>query len=269
MRNKQYRHKLQIFPHILIILAICLCSSAMGASRNLLPRFPEIVLEKGFSENFLVTECLAKARIHKDEAQASINLTLQNRSDKTIKSSVKFRILYPTSSNQVRIKVNGKSVNYNRESPRHSFELAKDASISFQISAKININYSIDGVREALRKEHEAEAKKKGKKFSLDGFMKFFDRENFGKRFLIGPIASKWGVFPLDFTKVQLEVIVPSDFAIVAQESDKWQSKTGSNESTYTFSHKDGFAGVVFLPETDKKEFIKTQKILNSSEFMH
>ncbi len=86
---------------------------------------------------------------------------------------------------------------------------------------------------------------------------------------MVGPLASKWGVFPLEFSKVQLEVIVPNDYAMVSQLDDKWQSSRRGREITYVFSSNEGFEGTVFLPETDKEEFIKTQKILTSGEFMH
>lgn len=268
MRNQTISYNSRRFLALTIIFAVCVAGQLMAASRNLLPRFPEIVLEKGFSENFQVTECIAKVRIGADDAASSMDLTLKNRGDKSVKSSVKFRILYPTSESQVQIKINGKSVKYDRKSPRHAFELEKDASITFQVTARTDINYSIDGVREALRKEHEDEPQK-GKKFDLSGFMNLFDREKFGKRFLVGPLASKWGVFPLEFEKVQLEIIVPSDYTIVAKEMEKWQEKDGGREKTFTFKETEGFEGAVFLPETDKKEFLKTQEILTSNEFMH
>ncbi|GAB4270921.1 MAG: hypothetical protein Kow0029_08130 [Candidatus Rifleibacteriota bacterium] len=250
------------------IFTLLVSGTSFATSRNLLPRFPEIILEKGFSENFEVTDCIAKVRIVDDTAQATLKVTLKNCSDKTIKSSAKFRILYPTSVNQIRIKVNDKAINYDRNSPRHIFELGKNESITFKLSAKTDINYSIDSVREALRKQNE-EHQAKGKKFDLSGLMKLFEREKFGKRFLIGPLVSKWGIFPLNFSKVDLEVIVPSDFTIVSQAADKWNKRNKNRESTYTYSDSEGFDGTVFLPETDKEEFVKTQKILTSSEFMH
>jgi len=253
--------------YILVLVAVAV-NSAEAASRNLLPRFPEIVLEKGFSENFIVTECQAKVRIVDNEADSSIQLTIQNRSDKSLKSSVKFRVLYPTSANQVQIKVDGRAIGYERESPRHQFELASQQSINFHISARTSINYSIDGVREALRKEHE-EKPEKGKKFDLSGLLKLFDREKFGKRFMVGPLASKWGVFPLEFGKVQLEIIVPADFSMVSQVADQWETRRRGRETTYLFNGVEGFEGSVFLPETDREEFIQTQKVLTSSEFMH
>ncbi len=255
-----------IFAMVLVAL---LALPAFSASRNLLPRFPEVVLEKGFSQNFQVTECQAKVRITEDEAQSSMSISLQNRSPEKIKSSVKFRILYPTSESQVSIKVDGKPIKYDRASPRHTFELDSNAVISFQVSAHTNINYSIDSVREALRKEHHDDEPKSGKKFDLGSLMKLFDREKFGKRFLVGPLASKWGVFPLEFGKVQLEVIIPSDFVMVSSVAEKWKNRKTGREVIYTFKEVEGFEGTVFLPETDRDEFVKTQKILTSGEFMH
>ncbi len=62
---------------------------------------------------------------------------------------------------------------------------------------------------------------------------------------------------------------MPADFAIVAQNPEKWTSKQRSRETIYKFADNQGFAGAVFLPENEKDEFIKAQEILTSSEFMH
>ncbi|MDN5279349.1 MAG: hypothetical protein PWR01_3314 [Clostridiales bacterium] len=265
-----YRIKIHTNITLLLLLATLVCAfQAQAASRNLLPRIPDIVLEKGFSENFLVTDCKASVKVTENDAQSTLDVSIKNRSPKKIKSSVKFRVLYPTSENQIQVRVNGKTIRYDRKSPRYSFELESQASINFSLSARTNINYSIDGVREALRKEHQDDEANKGKKFDLSGLMKLFEREKFGKRFLVGALVSKWGVFPLEFEKVQLEISVPSDFALVAQEPEKWQSKNSGRNRVFTFTSLDGFDGTVFLPETDREEFVKTQKILNSSEFMH
>jgi hypothetical protein len=257
-----------IINTLLALSFLALSSTIFAASRNLIPRFPEIVIEKGFSENFLITDCRAKVRVQNNEADSTIKLDLKNRSNKELKSSIKFRILYPTSESQVHIKIDGQGFNYSRKSPRHDFTLKPQASLAIEISARTSVNYSIDSVREALRKDHEEQART-GKKFDLGNLMKLFDREKFGKRFMVGPIASKWGVFPLDFAKVNLEIIVPADFAIVAQNPDKWTSKQRNRETIYNFIDNQGFSGAVFLPENEKDEFIKAQEILTSSEFMH
>lgn len=241
-----------------------------AATRNMLPRFPEVILEKGFSSNFIVTDCNATARIYNDTAETAVKLSIRNRSAKTIKSSVKFRVLYPTSTNQIRVKVNGRSIGYDRKSPRHKFSLESNQEISFEISAKTSVKYSVDNIRKSLREEHENnQKKKKGKKFDLGGLMKLFDREKFGRRFMVGPVASKWGVFPLEFGKVSIKVVVPNNFTIVAQNSDKWQVSKHGDEHSYLFTNSEDFAGSVFLPISDKEDFIQTQKIMTSDEFMH
>lgn len=253
---------------LILITLLALSTASFAASRNLIPRFPEVVIEKGFSENFLITDCNAKVRIQNNEADSTIKLNLKNRSNKELKSSIKFRILYPTSESQIRIKINGQAFNYSRQFSRHAFTLKPQEGLAIEISTRTSVNYSIDSVREALRKDNEEQAKK-GKKFDLGNLMKLFDREKFGKRFMVGPIASKWGVFPLDFDKVELEIIVPADFAIVAQNPEKWTSRQRNRETIHNFTGNEGFAGAVFLPENEKDEFIKAQEILTSSEFMH
>ncbi|MGM0598991.1 MAG: hypothetical protein ACQETH_04135 [Candidatus Rifleibacteriota bacterium] len=268
--NKFSNFSFKIYLLFTILSIIITTSQVNAATRNMLPRFPEIILEKGFSSNFIVTDCNASARIYNDTAETNIKLSIRNRSAKTIKSSVKFRVLYPTSNNQIRLKVNGRSIGYNRKSPRHKFTLESDKEISFEISAKTNIKYSVDNIRKSLREEYDnSKKKKKGKKFDLSGLMKLFDRENFGRRFMVGPVASKWGVFPLEFGKVAIKVVVPDNFTLVAQNSEKWQMQKHGDEHSYIFNNIEGFAGSVFLPESDKEDFIKTQKIMTSNEFMH
>jgi hypothetical protein len=56
---------------------------------------------------------------------------------------------------------------------------------------------------------------------------------------------------------------------MVSQVADKWETKKRGRETTYLFNSGEGFEGSVFLPESEREEFIKTQKILTSSEFMH
>ena len=260
----------KIYIFLVITTIIIVTPRINAATRNMLPRFPEVILEKGFSSNFIVTDCNASARIYNDTAETNLKLTILNRSPKTIKSSVKFRVLYPTSNNQIRVKVNGRSIGYNRKSPRYKFTLESSKEISFEINAKTSVKYSVDNLRKSLREEYENNRKKKkGKKFDLGGLMKLFDREKFGRRFMVGPVASKWGVFPLEFGKVTIKVSVPDNFTLVAQNSDKWQVKKQGDEQYFTFNNVEGFAGSVFLPENDKEDFIKTQKIMTSDEFMH
>ncbi|HNX75830.1 MAG TPA: hypothetical protein PLM07_10275 [Candidatus Rifleibacterium sp.] len=253
----------------LIVLMLILSAVSLQASpRNMLPRFPELIIEKGLSEHFKVTSCDAKVKVYGNDAESSLKVTVKNQGADPVESSVKFRILYPTSENQVRVSVNGRNINYRRDQPRHTFTLAPEESIVFDLSAKVSINYSIDSVRKALREqENDQNTKKRG--FLLEDLTSFFEREKYGRRFMVGPLVSKWGVFPVDFAAVSLEIEVPDDFTLVATASDTWQETRVRSNRVFKSTAIEGFAGAVFLPATDREEFLQTQKILSSEKFMH
>lgn len=249
-------------------LLISCAQVVQASSKTLLPRFPEIIIEKGLSQNFLVSECKARCAINGNESDSSIWITLTNQSSDPIESSIKYRVLYPMGDSQTRIRANGKSISYDRKNPRLAFTLQPEESIKFEIHARSTINYSIDAVRKALREEKE-ESQSKRKRFVLDDFTKFFSREKFGHRFMVGGIISKWGIFPLKFDKVDIEVIVPANFVLVASNEEEWDLRETGREKTFRFSKDEGFNAAVFLPESDKEDFIKTQEILTSEKFMH
>lgn len=256
------------FTTLAIIVLTAVTSGLMAAPRNMLPRFPEVIIEKGLSENFKVTECKARVDISGNDADTAVNVSIINRGATAVKSSLKFRVLYPTSESQIRVRINGKQINYSRNNPRHEFELQPQETIKVDIAARMQVNYSIDGVRKALR-EQEAEKGQTNRKFLINDFTSLFEREKFGKRFMVGPLVSKWGVFPVEFDHINIEVAVPSEFAIVAQAADAWQESRNGNAKVFTTTGLENFNGVVFLPENDREEFIKTQKILTSESFMH
>ena len=253
---------------LIAILSLMLSGTLYAAPSNMLPRFPEFIIEKGLSENFKVTTCEAKVKIVGSDAESSLKVAIKNRGNSAVQSSVKFRVLYPTSENQVQVSVNGRRIGYDRDKPRHTFELKPDETIVFDLKAKIAVNYSIDSIRKAL-KEQEKEPENKRKGFLADDFTRLFEREKFGKRFMVGPLVSKWGVFPVDFESVKLEVTVPDDFVVVTQKAEAWQETRTGRSKTYQSSSIDDFSAAVFLPETDREEFIQSQKILTSERFMH
>lgn len=259
------------FKKLLLIILLTLISLGLEAApRNMLPRFPELIIEKGLSENFKVSECRAHVKISGTDADAGVKVQLLNQGTSAVKSSLKFRILYPTSDNQVRIKIDGKSKNYNRANPRYEFELQPQQSISVEISARTQINYSVDSVRKALREQEEEEEKQqKRKTFLMSDFTSLFEREKFGHRFMVGPIVSKWGVFPIDFSGVEIEVSVPSEFVMVSENSDIWNETKSGGSKIFRTNDPELFKNAVFLPESDKEDFIKTQKILSSEKFLH
>ena len=248
---------------------ILLANLAVEAQpRNMLPRFPELIIEKGLSEHFEVTECSAKVNISGNDADASLKVQMKNITDKVVSSSIKFRILYPTSESQVRISVNGKSTRFDRNNPRHAFELKPGETINFDIRARTSVNYSVDSVRKALHdQEREGGDRKKG--FLMDDFTRLFEREKFGRRFMVGSLVSKWGLFPVDFSKASIEVSVPSEFVLVAPNAEIWSQSQSGNTRVFKTDSVENFGPAVFLPEGDREDFIQTQKVLTSDSFMH
>ncbi|HAE41016.1 MAG TPA: hypothetical protein DCG57_20640 [Candidatus Riflebacteria bacterium] len=253
-----------------IILGLVMAGalSAEAQQRNMLPRFPELIIEKGLSENFEVTECAARVKISANDADASLKVQMKNVSDKPISSSVKFRVLYPTSESQVRISVDGKAKRFDRANPRHAFELQPGATISFDINARTSVNYSVDSVRKALRDQEDENGRRK-KGFLMEDFTKLFEREKFGRRFMVGSLVSKWGLFPVDFSKASIEVSVPAEFVMVTANAEIWQQSQSGNSKVFKSDARENFSAAVFLPEGDREDFIATQKVLSSDNFMH
>lgn len=256
----------RIFATILVTILVSIVS-VQAQPRNMLPRFPELIIEKGLSESFEVSECVARVNISGNNADASVKVQIKNVSDEAVNSSIKFRILYPASESQVRIRVDGKAIKFDRSDPRHAFELPPGGIISIEINARTSINYSVDSVRHALR-DQESEGKRK-KGFLMEDFTKLFEREKFGRRFMVGSLVSKWGVFPVDFSKSSIEVSVPSEFVMVSANAEIWQQSQSGNTSIFKSDAIENFSSAVFLPEGDREDFIKTQQVLTSDQFMH
>ena len=252
----------------LILFLAVISSSLLASPRNMLPRFPELIIEKGLSESFQVTSCDARVKIYGTDAESSLKVTIKNQGKNAVDSSVKFRILYPTSENQVKVRVNGKNIGYRRDKARHSFTLQPDESIVFEMNAKVSVNYSIDSVRKALREQEKEETDKK-RGFLLDDFTRLFEHEKYGRRFMVGPLVSKWGVFPVDFAAVNVEVEVPEEFTLATEGASAWQEARNRGGRIFKSTAIEGFASAVFLPESEKEEFLQTQKILTSEKFMH
>lgn len=256
----------RIFASIFVAILISVVS-AQAQPRNMLPRFPELIIEKGLSESFEVIECAAKVNISGNDAEASLQVQMKNVSDKAVSSSIKFRILYPTSESQVRIRVDGKSTRFDRNNPRHAFELQPGGIISFEINARTSVNYSVDSVRKALRDQENEGQRKKG--FLMDDFTRLFEREKFGRRYMIGSLVSKWGLFPVEFSKSSIEVSVPAEFVVVSPNAEIWQQSQTGNTRIFKSDAIENFSSAVFLPEGDREDFIKTQQVQTSDHFMH
>ncbi len=268
--------------YISFILSCLLCfvfvaETAKATDHNILPRFPEIVIEKSYSQFFKVKDCQAKASIENDIAVTSLKAVLSNISDKEISSSVKFRILYPTTVSKVSINVNGKSFKYDPENPRYSFSLKPNEEIKFEMNANVYINYSIDAVRKAIKRKEEEEkagvrdaksVKEKGHDIAAS-FMRYFkSNDRYGKRFQIGSLISKWGLFPVDFEKINVEIKVPENFTVITSYESSWQDvKKAKKAITYKTVDTDNYSDAIFLPASDKEEQLKTMEILKSDYF--
>ncbi len=274
---KKFKKNLLIWISIFVFSILIPCISR-GDERNILPRFPEIVIEKEYSQYFKVKDCQANATIENEIANTSLKAVLANISDKEITSSVKFRILYPSSINNISIKINGKSFNYNPEQPRYSFSLKPNEEIKFEMNANVYIYYSIDAVRKAIKRKEEEEksgvrdaktsAKKKGQDIA-NSFLRYFkSNDRYGKRFQVGQLVSKWGLFPVDFEKLSIEIKTPENFTIITSFESSWQdTKKVKKSLIYKTTDTDNYSDAIFLPESDKEEQLATMKILKSNIF--
>lgn len=263
---------------VILVFILFVSNSLYATDHNILPRFPEIVIEKEYSQYFKVKDCQAKAVIENDYAVTSLKAVLANISDKEISSSVKFRILYPTNISKIDIKINGKAFKYDPEQPRYSFFLKSNEEIKFEMRANVSVNYSVDAVRKSIKRMEEEEksgvkdakksSKSKGQELA-DSFLHLFKtNDRYGKRFQIGPLVSKWGLFPVDFEKINLEIKVPENFTLITSYENIWQDVTkGKKITTYKTTDIDNYGDAIFLPASDKEEQLTTMKILKSERF--
>ena len=157
--------------------------------------------------------------------------------------------------------------------------LPPNEEITFEMNTNVYIYYSIDAVRRSLKRMEEEEkqsgvrnakksTKAKGQELA-DSFLRFFkSNDRYGKRFQIGPLVSKWGLFPVDFEKINLEIKVPENFTIITSYENVWQDVTKSKKViTYKTTDTENYSDAIFLPETDKEEQLKTMEILKSNRF--
>ena len=99
-----------------------------------------------------------------------------------------------------------------------------------------------------------------------NSFLRYFkSNDRYGKRFQTGPLVSKWGLFPVDFEKLSLEIKVPENFTVITSYESSWQDvKKGKKVITYKTVDTDNYSDAIFLPESDKEEQLKTMEILKS-----
>ncbi|MBF0543536.1 MAG: hypothetical protein HQM08_03840 [Candidatus Riflebacteria bacterium] len=192
-----------------------------------------------------------------DCVETTLFVKLKNVSDKQLQSSIKVRLLYLVSDSSASLELNGSHLSFNRKNPRIPISLKPGEELTLNVKAKQGIEYNLD----ALKKEENGrtldddEEGKKKKKFSLNDLAKLFDSGNFGKRFLVGQLISKWGIFPLEFKSVKIEIHTPSDFEGIFAESNSWQLKKKSNGNYFICENTSGFQGTVFLPKKDVEQY--------------
>jgi len=271
-RQYQYQSSLRQFQAAIksllksvVVIAFVLSdfSPLSASSKNLLPRMPELVIEKGYSDVFQVVECIGNSKLRNESVDSVIRVILKNVSDKTVSSSLKIRVLYLTSENAVKVTFNGKPMKFERRNPRIPFSLNPNEEVAISIDARQSIQYSLDAVKKENAVENQSGRKES--KFALGDFARFFDKEErYGKRYMVGPLVSKWGVFPVDFKKVSLSIVVPADFDAVFPTVGAWKKLENRNSTVFTFDGVDGFSGAIFLPQKDVEAFKKIQSSLAS-----
>ena len=185
----------------LTILLLNLAGLTFANPHNLLPRFPEIIIQQGMTEDYAVDSLIAIATIQDNYAHTVVNTDLRNISQTKAFTSVKFRILYPKNLSSVTIKINGSDFNYTPERNTYNFWLNPNEAVNFHIEADVSVNYSINAVRKALKEEEKA--KKNIKTTFAEDFAAYFNTEKYGKRFMTGNIVSKWGIFPLSIKSLK------------------------------------------------------------------
>lgn len=249
----------------LFIILIFGASPLAAASRQLLPRLPEFVLERGHSDAFQVVECEAKSRLTEETAESLVRIKLLNVTDKQIQSSLKIRVLYLTGESSAQLEVNGRPALYDRANPRLPFSLAPGEEITLQIKARHGIQYSLDAANPDQRELQPQYAAPRKRGFALNDLTSLFDNEKFARRLMIGPLISKWGIFPIDFKNVKISIVVPTDFDAILPDEALWKSQRDSSGKTFTFEGTEGFASAIFLPEADAGQFRQAQSAAASA----
>jgi hypothetical protein len=254
-----------LLTYFIFLLLLLVSSTCLANPHNLLPRLPELIIQEGNTADYLIKEISSKIAIEDNLANTETHITLVNTTKKDAKALIKFRVLYPVGKSPVSIKVNGKNFKYSAKNYLHQLVLAPSESATFEIKARVSVNYSINAVRKALREEERARKKEKST-FASD-FAKYFNTEKYGKRFMISSIVSKWGIFPLDVEKVNIEVKAPARFIQVNHQAEQWKQREEGKLQTFEFSSTDPenmrYQGVL-LPQEDLKEFLDTQEVLKT-----
>lgn len=267
----------------LIIILICLLFKIVNyacAERNLIPRLPEIIIEKGYSEYFTVNECKIKAKIENEIVKSKLFISILNTSQTPIESTIKIRALYLLSDDSLKLKISGQTQKFTRKNNRYNITLEPNKPITFEIEAIQNILYNLeDQINELKNKKQRSifattssDSKKTENKFKANSIMqdliKYFDNENYTKALSIGTIVSKWGVFPVNFNNVNIELIIPNNYeAIINSNLNEWNLQKRSSEKIYSYqcseNCSDKFKEVIFIVGKDALKFRELQKYLS------
>ncbi len=226
---------------------------------NLLPRFPEIVFDTGNTNNYLIEELTCEAFINGNIAETESLVKIKNPTNKNTSASIKFRVFYPQGKRAVTIRIDGRNFRYSNKNNQYNLSLAPNQIATFHIKARVSANYSVNAVRKAIKAQEE-----KKSTFASD-FAKYFNTEKYGKRFMMGALVSKWGIFPFSMDKVNIKVSAPTGFIITGQDENSWNTQDNGKLATFEFSSKGisdpSYQGVI-LPKKDLKDYLETQEIL-------
>jgi len=256
----------QIASLLAVFLFLLFAADAsFAASRNLMPRLPEFVLERGYSDAFQVVACEVKSHLTEETADSQVRITLRNISENKVQTSLKIRVLYLTSEAAAQVEVNGRPFKYDRTNPRLPFVLEPGQEITLQVKARHGIQYSLEAAAREQKTVTLEDAAPKKRGFALNELRSLFDNEKFEKRFMVGPLVSKWGIFPIDFKNVKIDIVVPKEYDAVLPDPAVWQTTRDNRSKSFTFEGVDGFAAAVFLPEKDAAAFRQAQAQAASS----
>jgi len=241
---------------LLVCLGLFLGVATVRAEHQLLPRFPEFVIEKGYSDAFRVESIVGSADLVNDRANSELTVVLTNVSERAINTSIKVRVLYLVAGRACQIWVDGNQVRFDRQNPRLPVNLQPNQKVTIKVAAEQETLYNLDAGKP--KPAQGAKSEGDSKRFSLNDLQKMFNverEERLGKRYLVGPLVTKWGVFPVEVRSLSLRIRTPHDFGVYmpTTEPSAWQLEDkGGNHRVFTCADAGRFAGAIFLPEKDR-----------------
>ena len=227
---------------------------------NLLPRLPQIVFDKGTSDMFSVEELSAKADMELYNARTELNIKLKNISQKQINIPIKFRVLYPTGKNPVKVSINKKTIKYNQENPVTDLKLSPGEITDISIQAYISTDYSINNIKKAIaaqQKQNKTKLQSVG-----ESFARYFNQEVYGTRFMVGVLVSKWGIFPVNIKHAKIEINTGSDMIHISEKPDIWKQLNHKKGKKFVCESTEGFETTVFLPSKDESAFKENLELI-------